>query len=77
MSDTDTTDETTAVENAVVELPEDSVVVDTPTTDTEDADEDQAEEADTFPRSYVERLRRESAGYRERANTADTSAPAA
>lgn len=26
---------------------------------------------DTFPRSYVERLRRESAGYRERANRAD------
>jgi hypothetical protein len=35
---------------------------------------DQAEEGDTFPRSYVERLRRESAGYRERAQTADTYA---
>jgi hypothetical protein len=32
------------------------------------------DEPDTFPRSYVERLRRESAGYRERAQIADTYA---
>ena len=29
------------------------------------------EEGDTFPRSYVEKLRRENANYRERARTAD------
>jgi len=33
-----------------------------------------AEDADTFPRSYVEKLRRESAGYRERAQVGDTYA---
>jgi hypothetical protein len=53
---------------------DDTDVGQTSTTDTEDADEDQSEDADTFPRSYVERLRRESAGYRERAQTADTYA---
>lgn len=31
-------------------------------------------EGDTFPRAYVEQLRRESAGYRERAQTADALA---
>lgn len=75
MPDTDTT-ETTTVDNTEVEPPEDPVVGDTPTTDTEDTDEDQGDddEGDTFPRAYVERLRRESAGYRERANNADTYA---
>ena len=34
----------------------------------------QPEEAETFPRSYVEKLRRESAGYRERAQRGDTIA---
>lgn len=33
-----------------------------------DAVEEPAEDADTFPREYVERLRTESAGYRTRAN---------
>ncbi|MDW5614961.1 hypothetical protein [Mycolicibacterium sp. D5.8-2] len=32
------------------------------------------DDADTFPRTYVERIRRESANYRERANLADTYA---
>jgi hypothetical protein len=32
------------------------------------------EEGDTFPRSYVEKLRRESAGYRDRAQKGDTYA---
>lgn len=59
---------------AVSSASDDTDVGQTSTTDTEDADEDQSEDADTFPRSYVERLRRESAGYRERAQTADTYA---
>ena len=48
----------------------------TPTTDVEDDvdDEDQDDEAETFPRSYVEELRRENARYRERARNADTYA---
>lgn len=31
-------------------------------------------EGDTFPREYVEKLRRESAGYRDKAKTAETRA---
>ena len=59
---------------------EPSTVVEPETSDTDDActpddsGEKPPEDGDTFPRSYVERLRRESAGYRERANTADTYA---
>ncbi|WP_435595170.1 hypothetical protein [Tsukamurella tyrosinosolvens] len=41
----------------------------TPTTEQE-----QQPEGDTFPRAYVEQLRRESAGYRERAQNADALA---
>ncbi len=37
-------------------------------------DTEPAEDADSFPRSYVEKLRRESAGYRERATKGDTYA---
>ena len=47
-------------------------------TDTEDGpavvegdDEDQADDADTFPRAYVEKLRAQNARYRERAKTAE------
>lgn len=39
-----------------------------------DSESDPDENAETFPRSYVERLRRESAGYRERATKGDTYA---
>ena len=39
----------------------------------EDEDEDQ-EDSDTFPRAYVKRLRARSAGYRERAKTAEERA---
>ena len=47
----------------------------TVTTDAEEADEDQGDDtADTFPREYVEELRRENARYRERARNADTYA---
>lgn len=66
-------DETTTVDNT-----EDDLTVSQTNTDAEpdvadtDNTEDRTdEEGDTFPRSYVERLRRESTGYRERANAAD------
>jgi hypothetical protein len=68
MSETDTAEPITA------EPPEDADVVGTPTTDVEDVDEDQDDNAETFPRSYVEELRRENARYRERARSADTYA---
>ena len=41
---------------------------------TDTTDEDQGDEGDTFPRSYVEKLRAESAHYRERARNADAYA---
>lgn len=54
---------------------EDPAVVDTPTTDDENTDEDQGDDdADTFPRSYVAKLRSENARYRERARSADAYA---
>jgi hypothetical protein len=68
MSETDTAEPITA------KPPEDADVVGTPTTDVEDVDEDQDDNAETFPRSYVEELRRENARYRERARSADTYA---
>jgi hypothetical protein len=61
VSDTDTTDETTAVDNTEDDAPVgDADMGQTPTTDAaeENNDEDQGDDADTFPRSYVERLRR-------------------
>ena len=74
MPDTETTDPTT-VDSTEVEPPEDSAVADTPTTHAEDADEVQGgDERDTFPRAYVEELRRENARYRERARNADNYA---
>ena len=68
MSDTDTAEPITAA-STEVEPAEDADVVDTPTIDVED--EDQDDNAETFPRSYVEELRRENARYRERARNAD------
>ena len=72
-------DETTTVDNT-----EDDLTVSQTNTDAEpdvadtDNTEDRTdEEGDTFPRSYVEELRRESPGYRERANAADQLRPAA
>lgn len=41
---------------------------------TEDADDDQDDGGDTFPRAYVEKLRKESARYRDQARAADTYA---
>src|SRR4051812_4629809 len=37
-------------------------------------DDEPDENAETFPRSYVEKLRKESQGYRERAKDAETRA---
>ena len=39
-----------------------------------DPESDSEPESDSFPRSYVERLRRESAGYREKATQAERQA---
>jgi antitoxin component of RelBE/YafQ-DinJ toxin-antitoxin module len=44
---------------------------DTDSAGTAGADYDDNTDADQFPRAYVDRLRRESAGYRERAQRAD------
>jgi hypothetical protein len=75
VSDTDIAEEITPVDHTVDESPtDDADVGQKPATDIEDTDEVRAEGADTFPRSYVERLRRESAGYRERAQNADNYA---
>lgn len=61
-------------------MPDDDTTPDETTEDTEtgaetapDAaeGEDGTDEPDTFPRAYVERLRRENAGHRERAARAD------
>ena len=62
----ESTDETTTVEDTEVEPAESEATL----SDDTEPDED----ADQFPRSYVERLRRESAGYRERATKGDTYA---
>ena len=73
---TDTTD-TTAAETldggGVSDAnPEDIDQTDAP--EGSDLESEPDEDAETFPRSYVERLRRESAGYRERATKGDTYA---
>ena len=50
-------------------------MADMTTADTDDADAGSDEDdgdADTFPRSYVVKLRTENAKYRERARSADT-----
>ena len=70
MADTDTAEQATAVSTEVdTEAPAPEEVEPTDTTD-----EDQGDEGDTFPRSYVEKLRAESARYRERARNADAYA---
>ena len=70
MADTDIAEQATAVSTEVdTEAPAPEEVEPTDTTD-----EDQGDEGDTFPRSYVEKLRAESARYRERARNADAYA---
>lgn len=65
------TEQTTTTETDAVD-PEVDEVLDDPTgepdPDTHDMD---IEDSDTFPREYVEKLRRENARYRERAGQAD------
>ena len=63
---TDNTEETT-IDNTEVDS------VDSSTEDTDETDHggDQPDEAETFPREYVEQLRNENARYRQRAQQAD------
>lgn len=64
MTDTDTT------QNLDVETPEEETVE--PTVDEVEETEEQTEdEPDTFPREYVEKLRKENAGYRDKAKKAE------
>ncbi len=85
----ETTDDTTTVEGAEVvdimsttpESADDTTVESVEASITEvrnnesvGTDTEPAEDADTFPREYVERLRRESQNYRERATKGDTYA---
>lgn len=80
MSENVEVEETQSVTESVSES--DAVVGMTPTTDdlgTTEVIEDEAEvhtadaseESDTFPREYVEKLRKEAAGHRDRAKRAD------
>jgi hypothetical protein len=55
-----------------VETPEPSAVE--PDVGVTDVIPDAAEDAETFPRDYVEKLRKESAGYRDKAKTTETRA---
>ncbi|MEX3646023.1 hypothetical protein [Mycolicibacterium porcinum] len=71
---TETTETTDAAPLAGHDEPptEPTVVESDETTDTDDDENGETESStDTFSRKYVERLRRENAGYRERANRAD------
>lgn len=77
-TDTDTTERTTTTESGN-EVDHETVALatessggndDTPAGEEQEPDEN----AETFPRSYVEKLRTENARYRERAKTADTYA---
>lgn len=71
---TDATDDETA-ETQTGELTDTPEVADDTDTEAETPTEaTQADTEETFPRSYVEKLRRESAGYRERATKGDTYA---
>ena len=66
----ETTDDTTTVENTEVEPAEDDGGNLPPSS----PDTEPSEDADTFPREYVERLRRESQNYRDRATKGDAYA---
>lgn len=50
--------------------------VETPEADAQDVSEGTEDEQDTFPREYVEKLRKESAGYRDKAKKVDEYAAA-
>lgn len=62
----DTTAQQTEVES--------NATVDTNTDGLTDEDSENNDDATSFSRTYVEKLRRENAGYRERANSADALA---
>lgn len=53
------------LETEGTDSPEDVVVTD------EDQEQEVSEDAETFPRSYVEKLRKEAAGHRDRAKRTD------
>lgn len=74
--DTDTeADDTTAPEDAVETNEQPDGTEDTGgEDDTDQADDEPADDAETFSRTYVERLRRENQRYRERAGEADALA---
>lgn len=67
------TDQTEITETDVED--EDTLVDDQPDTDEQttdpEVDQTEQEEPDTFPRSVVEKLRKENAGYREKAKKAE------
>lgn len=66
-------DDATTVDNTEVDTdaPDDATVGENPTVDEEPADEGQGDDPEQFPKAYVVQLRKESAGYRERAQQAD------
>ncbi|MGO4491147.1 hypothetical protein AB4Y86_03490 [Arthrobacter sp. 2YAF22_2] len=70
---TDSSTEPEAVLPDTTETPQDAAV--TPETETDTPEDTGAPEApsegDTFPRDYVEKLRKESAGYRDKAKRVD------
>ncbi|NDJ90584.1 hypothetical protein [Mycolicibacter kumamotonensis] len=78
MSDTEAATETEVADTPTTEVqpePESAEQAPDPADDT-DAAEPTADDAQEFSRSYVEKLRRESAGYRERATTAEAAVEA-
>jgi hypothetical protein len=77
VSDTDTPTETEVADAPAAEVqPEPQSDERKPDPVADDADSDQEETVEQFGRDYVEKLRRESAGYRERATTAETTVAA-
>lgn len=78
MSSTETPTETEVADTPTTEVqpePESAERAPDPADDT-DAAEPTADDAQEFSRSYVEKLRKESAGYRERATTAEATVAA-
>jgi hypothetical protein len=73
MSDSTDTESSTATGEPHSGEPNTDSTATAETTDADTADTE-GDNSDTFPRSYVEKLRRESQGYRERADQNATSA---
>lgn len=73
-SDNETDASTTELDDTVADEAANETASETPGGDNAETDEtasDNTDQGETFDRAYVEKLRRESAGYRERARTAD------